>query len=258
MLCAWHTGRAQSSCKATSQPSLEPGTIPHPQTASALGKASASSRVSRPLTPVFLTYGGAQLTTPCLARGLGSPPWVAGTCTQGGDPRPLLQGQSRQGCVHHVQYDSRPSLSWQQTVREQGPENSSHLREASADECQQPSMLPLMGRILLPRPQPPDSRALPPPSVSDTRPHPGHTVLMLSWKSAPVPCSHDLQSRTECTIHVSGGHAVLSHEEGRVRTMRHGGQEGSSHKQGLGSRKLYSSDGAATSPGPPCLRLRLR
>lgn len=164
--------------------------------------------------------------------------------------RSLLQGQSRQGCVHHVQYDSRPSLSWQQTVREQGPENSSHLREASADECQQPSMLPLMGCILLPRPQPPDSRALPPPSVSDTQPHPGHTVLMLSWKPAPVPCSHDLQSRTECTIHVSGGHAVLSHEEGRVRTMRHGGQEGSSHKQGLGSRKLYSSDGAATSPGP--------
>ena len=72
----------------------------------------------------------------------------------------LLQGQSRQGYVHHVQYDSKPSLSWaagaQRTV------HTTHLGESSANECQQPPSFDGT-HTTPPTPAHQDSRALPPP-----------------------------------------------------------------------------------------------
>ena len=101
----------------------------------------------------------------------------------------LLQGQSRQGYVHHVQYDSKPSLSWaagaQRTV------HTTHLGESSANECQQPPSFDGT-HTTPPTPAPQDSRALPPPLPFQTHScTPVPNVLMFSWKPAPVPYSSD-------------------------------------------------------------------
>ena len=115
--------------------------------------------------------------------------------------RSLLQVQSRQGYVHHVQYDSKPSLSWaagaQRTV------HTTHLGESSANECQQLPMLPLMGHILPPQPQPPRTvgLCLCPFRFRHTA-APRFPMYSCSAESQPqclTPMT--LQSQIECSFH---------------------------------------------------------
>ena len=158
--------------------SAQLGAWDHPTPANCLSSGQGLSQlkgVQASHTHIFNLWRGTA-HNPLLGQGPGVPSLGTGPCYK----------DSPDKGVSTMYNMTQPSLSWQQTVREQGPENSSQLREASADECQQPSMLPLMGRILLPpAPAPQDSRALPPPFCFRHTAAPRFTLYSCSAESQP-------------------------------------------------------------------------
>lgn len=144
-----------------------------------MGKALASARVLRPLTPVSFNQWRAQLTTTCLAGGLESPPRVQVPATRTAQTRvcppcamcPKAQGSALAGGRQRDREDQRTA-------------HAIHLRESSADLMPRAIHASSDGTQPIPHPSPPKQRGSDSdPSVSDTRLHPSshHTQIRLKF-----------------------------------------------------------------------------